>query len=110
MAGDGVSLQTNIAQLGNVAKSQARSQQVGATGPGHAEKTPADDVQPLQKVQETEKAEQQGVDPEQKRDQDKRQRRRRQRQATKGDEVAEQNDEEQDEAAPGLGGLIDTMA
>jgi hypothetical protein len=116
MAGDGVSLQTNISQLGNVAKTQSRAQQGGAVDPDQARQLKKEDVAPLQKVRETGQAEKKQVDP------DARRPRRRgrgededadgdPRETVRGDE-----DEDQDRtpgsetATSGVGGLVDTKA
>jgi len=109
VAGDGVSLQTNIAQLGNVAKTQARGQQAGGVAPGQAP-TRDEDVQPLQKVRETEKSEKEKLDPEARRERDRR--RRQAGDPAAGDDEADGDDEENPDGreAPHLGGLIDTKA
>jgi len=111
MAGDGVSLQTNIAQLGNLAKSQSKAQQAGAVNPDQARELDKEDVKPLEKVRETEKAEKKQVDAKEERAQDRRRRRRLRRQAAAADaEEEEQDPEEAETVQPGLGGLVDTKA
>ena len=114
MAGDGVSLQTNITQLGNLAKSQSRAQQSGAVNPDQARQLEKEDVQPLEKVRETEKAEKKQVDPEQERSRHRRRRREdRQRADSAGEDAAEDEPEDPEQSAdatPGLGGLVDTKA
>ena len=109
MAGDGVSLQTNIAQLGNLAKSQSRAQQAGAVNPDQARQLDKEDAKPLEKVRETEQAEKSKVDGEEERARQRKQRR------AKGDPATEEDEDGQDpddiEAAqPDLGGLVDTKA
>ncbi len=110
MAGDGVSLQTNIAQLGTVAKTQARGQQGHAVAPGQ-KPGQADDVQPLQKVKEGEKADPEGLEPEQRRERDRRRGDRDPQEAaadtgTDGEDAEDEDDDE----APWLGGHIDIKA
>ncbi len=109
MAGDGVSLQTNITQLGNLAKSQSKAQQAGAVNPDQANQLDKEDVKPLEKVREAEKAEKKKVD-------EKEERARKRRRRGKDDEHgADEDDEERDPdenpaREPGLGGLVDTKA
>jgi hypothetical protein len=119
MAGDGVSLQTNISQLGNVARTQAKGQQAQQTLTPFAEQLDKKDELRIQRVRETEKAEKDQIDPEE-RDRRKERRRRRKRrreaeaEAERRAEAAEETGGERpdrardDEAcAPALGGLID---
>jgi len=96
MAGDGVSIQTNLVQLGNLAKTQAKSQSA-AQGVGVTQELKQDDVASVQKVRETEKTEQDRVDADK-----ERQRRREKR----------RNDEEdnEDEQPDGVGCLVDIKA
>ena len=112
MAGDGVSLQTNITQLGNLAKSQSKAQQSGAVNPDQARQLEKEDVQPLEKVREAEKAEKKRVDAEAERERDHRRRRRRRRQAALAAAEADAEEEtgESEAYEPGLGGLVDTKA
>ena len=112
MAGDGVSLQTIITQLGNLAKAQSRAQQGGAANPDQARQLQKEDVKPLEKVRETEKAEKKKVGPEEER---ARQRRRRREEgqgtaATAADEDEQDGEQDAETATPGLGGLVDTKA
>lgn len=111
MAGDGVSLQTTLLQLGSLAKSQARSQ--GPTpAPNLAEQLKQQDVAPTEKVRETEQSDQDGVDPDGKQEDARRRRRRRdedeQHAAAEAD--GDTADDEETEDAAGVGGLIDTKA
>ena len=105
MAGDGVSLPTNLAQMGTVAKAQARGQQSGVNTTV-AHELQKKDVKPLQKVREAEKADQKAVDPDQQQS--------RQRNPDDEDEKHQPGDPEQDEsnAQPpvDVGGLVDTKA
>jgi hypothetical protein len=54
MSGDGVSLPTTLAQIGQVAKTQARSQQTGVHTTGQLPDQDKDQLQPIRKVQEAE--------------------------------------------------------
>jgi hypothetical protein len=106
MAGDGVSIQTTITQLGNLAKAQSRSQQSGTTAPGQAQELAKEDVAPLQKVRETDKSEKKGVDPDQ-------ERKRRRRPDDPEAAAAEDDDQDLDDPEtrdPRLGNLVDTKA
>ena len=108
MAGDGVSLQTSVLQLGNVAKNQSRSQQASAVPPGQNAAMLKDEVQRLQKVSESEKAEKAGVDPDEERARGRRKKNTAGHDGT-DDDVDDEN--EHDEAvAAGLGGLVDIKA
>ena len=109
MAGDGVSLQTNISQLGSVAKAQARGQQTHAVAPGQK---PAqdEDVQPLQKVKENEKTDPEGLDPEKRRGRDRRDGDRRPETAAGAEESDTDAEETDADDAPWLGGHIDIKA
>ena len=99
MAGDGVSLQTTLTQMGSVAKSQARAQQTAAV-PGQA--------QQLEKVRQAEKTEKQQVEADRRRE---RRRRRQQDRAVAADAGADETPDDEDGAAgANLGGLIDIKA
>lgn len=108
MAGDGVSLQTNITQLGNVAKSQARSQQSTAAGAGQAQELDKEEVKPLEKVRETDKAEKKRVD--EKEERAKQRRRNGQPEPDQADVEDENRDQDEEAPEPGLGGLVDLKA
>jgi hypothetical protein len=109
MAGDGVSLQTTLLQLGSLAKSQARSQ--GPTpAPNLAEQLKQLDVAPTEKVRETEKSDQDGVDPDGKQEDARRRRRREGEQPASADAAGETAGDDETEDAAGVGGLIDTKA
>jgi hypothetical protein len=109
MAGDGVSLPTNLVQLGNLAKTQARGP-TATHGPNVAQELQKQDVTPLAKVKETEKAEQDAVDP----DEDRREEKKRKRREDEDQSVEARADDSEDETPAedpgGLGGLIDTKA
>ena len=76
MAGDGVSLPTSIAQMGSVAKTQAKGQQAAQQTTTFADQLDKKDELKVQRVKETQKADQEKIDPDQDREKDKRQRRR----------------------------------
>ena len=109
MAGDGVSLQTNITQLGNLAKAQSRAQQSGAVNPDQARQLEKEDVKPLEKVRETEKAEKKQIDANEERGRQRREGREPDQQASAADED-DLDPDETESAEPGLGGLVDTKA
>jgi len=109
MAGDGISLQTNLAQLGNLAKTQAKSQQTPQTTTPFSEQVAKQDELKTQRVQQIEQTEKRQVDPDAERDRRRRRRLRRQAQKRKRAEndlavEADENYEDQ----PAVGGLIDT--
>ena len=108
MAGDGVSLQTNLTQLGSVAKTQTRAQQTGTAGAGHTQQLDKEDAKPLETVRETEKAEKKTIDSEEER---KNQRRRRGKtKSSAAEDDAEDLEDDDDVHEPGLGGLVDLKA
>jgi hypothetical protein len=110
MSGDGVSVQTNLVQLANVATSTARSPQAthGQT-PAHE---PADrrETAKLKRVNETDKSDRPHVDPDHRRD--------REQAKNHGDEADSPKEPEAgttpavDDAAPpsGVGGIFDRKA
>ncbi len=105
MSGDGVSLQTNLVQLGNVAKTQPRNQQAPAGGPAFADQLNKHDELRPQRVQEAEKADKQHIDPDKKRERDQKQR------AATDDDAADLEEETADGTSPDtVGRLIDTKA
>jgi hypothetical protein len=112
MSGDGVSLQTNLVQLGNVAKTTARSAQAphGAT-PGTE---PADrrETAKLHRVNEAEKADRQHIDADRRREREHRQDHPDDPPATTQTAAAEPTTESDEDAAPaaGVGGLFDKKA
>lgn len=105
MAGDGVSLPTNLIQLGNVAKTQARGH--GQThGPTVGQDLQKQDVPAVDRVRETEKAEQGNVDPDKERE-------RKRKEARKAEADADADDDDtrdSEDSIAGLGGLIDIKA
>ena len=112
MSGDGVSLQTNLVQLGNVAKTTARSTQAphGAT-PG-SESADRRETARLHRVNEAEKAERQHVDPDHHRERDQRQNHPDDALAGAEAEIAGPPTASQEDEArtPGVGGLFDRKA
>lgn len=111
MTGDGVSLQTNLVQLGNVAKSTARSTQVphGAT-PG-SEAADHRETAKLHRVNEADKTAKQHVDPDHRREQEHSQEHA-DGQPARAEGDAEPDHDSADEAArtAGVGGLFDRKA
>ena len=109
MVGDGISLQTNLAQLGNVAKTQAKSQpSPQATTPFSEQVAKQDDLK-AQRVKQTEQIEKRQIDPDAERDRRRRRRLKRRAHKRRQDEC-ELSGETDDNCAdrPAVGGLIDT--
>ena len=112
MAGDGVSLPTTIAQMGNVAKTQARGQQSAVPVTPFSEQMDKEEALKIQRVKETAAAEKNRVNPDESRE-DKRKRRRLRRnrkQLEQHDETEEASDDTEEDANPEeeqLGCLID---
>jgi membrane protein involved in colicin uptake len=111
MAGDGISLQTTLSQLGNVAKTQAKGQQSNPSTTPLSEQLDKSKDLKVDRVKQTEKAEQQRIDPDKQKERDKRRRRRRRRPEDEAaaDKTAE-GDPLEAEAAPDVGRLVDTRA
>jgi hypothetical protein len=112
MSGDGVSLQTNLVQLGNVAKTTARSTQAGHGATPGSEAADRRETAKLHRVNETEKTERQHVDPDRRRERDHRENRPDDPPASAEPEVAGTLTvlEEDEVRAPGVGGLFDRKA
>jgi len=114
MAADGVSLQTSISQLGNVARTQVKSQQqANQNSTTFAEQVDQSKDLKVNRVKKAEKADKGKIDP------DAEKERRRARQETADDEspqqaaeqTGEENDaEEQADSAREIGLNIDTRA
>lgn len=114
MAGDGVSMPTQLAQLGSVAKTQARAQQASQPATSFSEELSKKDSMKTQRVKEAQKTEKGHINP----DEDRRQKRKKKRLEKKiqknladgnnpeGDELL-QDDEECEEE---LGLLVDLRA
>jgi len=111
-AGDGVSLPTTLAQMGSVAKTQAKGQQAATQTTPFADQVKQNEDLKVQRVHETSEAQQQAIDPEGD-NTDKRKRRRLKRNRKQlADQEAEEltetesSEEEQPEEEQ-LGVLID---
>lgn len=110
MSGDGVSLPTTLAQLGNVAKAQARATTQSHPATPFAELQEQKGELQAKRVQQPEQAQpDHRVDPEQ-RDLDKRQRRRQRRQERQETRAQDDADAEPGDNASPLGHLIDLRA
>jgi RecA/RadA recombinase len=113
MAGDGISLPTTIAQMGSVAKTQAKGQQAAQPAAPFAEQIDKKDDLKIQRVKESQKAEQQAINPDQENEKDKRRRRRLRRnrkyldvsQEQELEEASQQDTEKEDQEQ--MGRLID---
>ena len=90
MNGDGFAVKTTIAQMGNVARSQLKAQQVHNSGPEHGKK-PGEKESRIEKLREAEDAQKAKVDPDRSREDG--QRRRGREQPT---DESETNDEQRD--------------
>ena len=110
MPGDGVSLPTTLAQMGSVAKTQARGQQTAPQVTPFSEQKDEQNELKIQRVKEATKAEKSRVAADQE-EKDKRKRRRLKRQRRKFSRQAEETHDEQGqpntEEAENLGCLID---
>ncbi|MCP4292333.1 MAG: hypothetical protein GY780_10940 [bacterium] len=112
MAGDGVSLPTQLSQMGSVAKNQARAQQAALPTTKFDDKVEKEDALKAQRVKEAEKASKKKIDA----DEDRRQKRRKRRQnkmIQKGkfemeDELVESEQEKEEDEEVGL--LVDLRA
>ncbi len=77
MSGDGVSMPTQLAQLGNVAKTQARAQQTAHATTNFSDQLDKKDELKAQRIKESQETEKQRVNP----DEDHRQKRKKRRRA-----------------------------
>lgn len=102
---------TQLAQMGSVAKTQARAQQAAQPATGFQEQQDRDEHLKAQRVKETEKSARNRVDPDEDRRKERRRRRRRKLADRELDENAEARlaDEETGEEEE-LGRLIDMRA
>lgn len=113
-AGDGVSLPTTLAQMGSVAKTQAKGQHTQVHVTPFSDQKDKDDELRVQKVKQTEEARQDEIDANQE-NPDKRKRRRLNRQRKRLEEGAElefdpeeaENADDDEAEAERLGVLID---
>jgi hypothetical protein len=111
MAGDGISLQTTLSQLGNVAKTQAKGQQANPSTTPLSEQIDKSKDLKVDRVKKTDKAEQQRIDPDKQKEREKRRRRLRRRpEAEAAADKSADGDPMDAEAAPEVGGLVDTRA
>lgn len=108
MAGDGISLQTTLAQLGNLARSQAKSQQSPQATVPAAEQLAQQEALKTQRVRQPDAVAKRQVDPDA--EGDRRRRRRLKRQARKRSltETEPGTDAGDEASRPELGALIDT--
>jgi len=115
MEGNGVSLQTTIVQMGNVAQTQAKSQHTQhPTAPFSDRLDPSQDAT-AQRVRKTEAADRKQVDPDAERDRRHRDKRPGQPQSASdgGDAPPENSGEPEapaDSVTPGVGQHVDTRA
>jgi hypothetical protein len=119
MAGDGVSLPTTIAQLGSVAKTQAKAQQPAHQLTPFSEQIDKKDELKVQRVQEMQQAEQQKINADDDEGKDRRQRRKLKRNRKRYSEddqspeemleslAVDDSDESSSEDKERLGALID---
>ncbi len=114
MSGDGVSMPTQLAQIGSVAKTQARVQQAAQPASPFSEQLEKNDELKAQRIKEAKEAEKSKVDP----DEDRRQRRKKRRRRKKllqgrpeGEQPKSQaEDLEKDDNEEELGLLVDLRA
>ncbi len=104
MAGDGISMPTQLAQMGSVAKTQAQAQQAAQPATNFDEQLAKKDALKSQRVKETQNAEKSHVDPDGDRRQ-KRKKRRRQKKLLNAEKEQEKSPEEEE-----LGLLVDLRA
>ena len=117
MAGDGVSLPTTIAQMGSVAKTQAKAQQPAQQVTPFSEQLDKKDELKTQRIQETGEAEQKRInaDEESKDRRQKRKQKRNQKLSARSrlDAAGQENSDQpgaSDEELEKLGALIDLRA
>jgi hypothetical protein len=93
MSGDGVSLQTTISQMGNVAKTQLKGQQQNQTAAPLSEQIDKSKDLKVNRVQQAEKADKGRVEPDAKKEKDKGKKRRRKRRDRKntGQQASQQH-------------------
>jgi len=104
---------TQLAQIGAVAKSQARTQQAAQPAANFQEQQAKDDSLKTQRVKETEKSGDSKIDPDADRRKERRQRRQKKQQmrSLEGDaDRDQQNDGNSEEEEEELGRLIDMRA
>ena len=111
MSGDGVSIPTSLAQMGNVAKSQARSQNTAAPATPFAEQMGKKEELKVQRVKETQESTEAKVKRE-KEEKDNRKRRRlnrKKKNLTQDSELVEEqiSEEDEDRKEEEIGCLLD---
>ena len=114
MAGDGVSMPTQLAQLGSVAKTQAKVQQASQPATSFSEQLDKKDSVKTQRVKEAQKAEKGHINP----DEDRRQKRKKKRLRKKhlqnlADEQNRENGEllvDEENSEEDIGMLVDLRA
>jgi hypothetical protein len=115
MPGDGVSLSTTIAQMGSVAKTQARGQATQQAHPADQRRQEQDEFK-VERVQETDKSEKSRINPDDSKKDKRRQRRIKRRQGQQARRDPEDNspaethqdlNEQSDETREPLGSLVD---
>ena len=114
MAGDGVSLPTTIAQMGSVAKAQAKAQQPAQQATPFSEQLDKKDELKAQRIRQVKETEQQKIKPDED-GKDRRQRRKWKRQLKRtareqGSDSGQEEDlpsEDSGEEQERLGGLVD---
>jgi hypothetical protein len=116
VSGDGISLQTTISQLGNVAKTQAKSQQANQPTTPLSEQIDRSKDLKVDRVKETERTAKQRVDPDAKKERKRKRRGRRnllpedEAALTAAESEGERPDEEEEESGGDVGRLLDTLA
>ncbi len=111
MSGDGVSLPTTLAQLGHVAKAQAKGQQGNQPVAPFSEQLEKENELRVRQVEETKQAEQGRINADEKQEKDRRRRRRmrrKKRQAAADRAAGNQERQSESDTLDGVGGLIDT--
>jgi len=96
MAGDGVSMPTQLAQLGSVAKTQARAQQAAQPSTSFSEQLDKKESLKVQRVKETQKAEKSKINP----DDDRRKKRKKKRQEKRIRQQMTDSENQEIEEAP----------
>lgn len=96
MSGDGVSLQTTISQMGNVAKTQLKGQQQNQTAAPVSEQIDKSKDLKVNRVKQAEQADKGRIEPDEKKEKDKGKQRRRKRRNKKkhGQQSSHQHQEE----------------
>ncbi len=106
MAGDGVSMPTQLAQIGSVAKTQAKAQQAAQPATNFDEQLAKEDSLKAQRVKETQEAGKSKINP----DEDRRQKRKKRRRQKKLRAAEEKRIDSQEEEEEELGMLVDLRA